>query len=73
MMPELKIYGGELYLLGEAPDGQMRIRGLGPVDEAGELVPDFLRADYERLLDEWRHGFDPRAESEASYRIAKGM
>lgn len=65
-------YWGTLTLV-EADARGVHSRSLGLVEDARHRVPASLLAEYERLLDEHRSGFDPEAEAAAAWRIAKGV
>ena len=49
-----------------------RAEHLGPVERAGDLVPDELARDYARLLSAWRDAFDPREEQEHAHDTSRG-
>lgn len=64
---------GTLTVTTRFEDGDSRTRVLGHVEGAWERIPPGMGKQYRRLLDDYRDGFDPRAEQVAAFKIAKGI
>jgi hypothetical protein len=64
---------GTLTLTITFEDGNTHAFILGHVESSRWRVPPGLDVQYRRLLDEYRDGFDPRAEQLAAFNIAKGL